>query len=321
MTGYSPSARQILADLAQQYTGKETTPEMLQPVASGASGRSIMRVHGLMAIHWTGARADNNSFLPAAKGLAAAGIRVPAIPAERSLPDNCGACLTEDLGETDILHFKHAPSDARLAAYRSAIDTLVPFWQLQPDWELQPAFDAPMYRWEQSYFAEHFLGRHLGLSADTFLQHKALQDMAEWLAELPKMPVHRDCQSQNIMLKNGQAFLIDFQGMRMGRYEYDLASLLYDPYMELPEEERHALLQYNEQMLGKATDMHIFSACAMQRLMQALGAFANIGYNMNNPWYLERIPAGLKALRTAASLTPAGSPATNAAEWLLHVTK
>lgn len=294
---------------------------MLEPVASGASGRSIMRVHGLMAIYWTGARADNNSFLPAARGLAAAGIRVPAIAAELSLPDACGACLTEDLGTIDLLSLKNAPEEEKLEAYRRAIDTLIPFRQLNPDWELQPAFDAAMYRWEQEYFAEHFIGRHAGQKPESFLSHPALQDMADWLASLPRVPVHRDCQSQNIMLKDGKAWLIDFQGMRMGLAEYDLASLLYDPYMELGSDSRRIILRYWCEQSGQTLRADVFSACAMQRLMQALGAFANIGYNMGKSWYLEQIPAALTALRHVIANTPPGSPATAAAACLLPVAK
>lgn len=321
MTAPTSSARRILAALAQQHTGRETSPEMLEPVASGASGRSIMRVHGLMAIHWTGARADNNSFLPAARGLAAAGIRVPAIAAELSLQDACGACLTEDLGTIDLLSLKNAPEEEKLEAYRRAIDTLIPFRQLKPDWELQPPFDAAMYRWEQEYFAEHFIGRHAGQKPESFLSHPALQDMADWLASLPRVPVHRDCQSQNIMLKDGKAWLIDFQGMRMGLAEYDLASLLYDPYMELGSDSRRIILRYWCEQSGQPLRADVFSACAMQRLMQALGAFANIGYNMGKSWYLEQIPAALTALRHVIDNTPPGSPATAAAACLLPVAK
>lgn len=321
MSASFPSARRILADLAQQYTGKVTTPEMLQAVAAGASGRSIMRVHGLMAIHWTGARADNNSFLPAAHGLAAAGIRVPSILAEITLPNGCGACLTEDLGHTDILSLKNAPEPQKRVAYRQAIDTLLPFWELSPDWELQPAFDAGLYRWEQEYFAQHFLGKHLQKQPNEFLCNPALQQMADWLDSLPRVPVHRDCQSQNIMLKDGKAWLIDFQGMRMGRAEYDIASLLYDPYMELNTGMRNELLDRLNAQLSNPVDANVLSACAMQRLMQALGAFANIGHNMGKRWYLAQIPAALTALRRVIELTPADSPAYAAAACLHHAIK
>lgn len=312
-------ACEVLANLISAHSGTAVSPEALQQVSAGASGRSIMRAAGMLGIYWTGARADNNSFLPAAHGLAAAGIRVPEILAELNLPNNCGACLVQDLGNTDILSLRDAPWEVRKAAYGQAFRTLLPFYRLSPGWPLQPAFDAPLYRWEQEYFAEHLIGRHLGLDAAAFLSQPSLQAMADWLAGLPRVPVHRDCQSQNIMLHGGAAWLIDFQGMRYGRREYDLASLIYDPYMQLSESERNELLELWQTMEGTRLDMGIYSACAMQRLMQALGAFANIGYNQQRDWYLNLIPAGLAALHHAAAHTPADSPASPAAACILKL--
>ena len=312
-------ARLVLAQLMTRHSGTTVQPGDLQSVSAGASGRSIMRAAGMLGIYWTGARADNNSFLPAAHGLTAAGIRVPEILAEQTLPDKCGACLVQDLGTTDMLSLKEAPWAERRAAYEQAFRTLSPFYRLKPEWQLQPAFDADLYRWEQEYFAEHLIGRHLGLDAEDFLSRPALQAMADWLAGLPRVPVHRDCQSQNIMLHAGAAWLIDFQGMRYGRREYDLASLIYDPYMQLSEAGREELLQLWQEMEGTRLDMGIYSACAMQRLMQALGAFANIGYNQQRDWYLNLIPAGLAALRHAAAHTPADSPASPVAECILKL--
>lgn len=312
-------ARNVLAQLISQHCSTEVSPDALQSVSAGASGRSIMRAAGALGIHWTGARADNNSFLPAAHGLAAAGIRVPAVLAEKALPDSCGACLVQDLGTADILSLRQADWPTRRAAYEQAFRTLLPFYRLTPDWPLQPAFDAKLYRWEQEYFAEHLIGRHLGLDTAAFLTRPELQAMADWLAGLPRVPVHRDCQNQNIMLHQGQAWLIDFQGMRYGRKEYDLASLIYDPYMELSEAERNELLELWQSMDGATLPADVFSACAMQRLMQALGAFANIGYNQQRNWYLNLIPAGLAALRHAAIHTPAHSPASPVAECILKL--
>lgn len=317
----------ILARMVQDYTGLPTAAADMQPVAAGASGRSIMRAHGVLGIHWTAARADNNDFLPAAHELAAAGIRVPAVLVEQDLGDGCGACLVQDLGERDILSLKHAPWAEKKAAYTAALRTLRPLYDsFRPQREMQPPFDAALYRWEQGYFAEHLIGRHLGGDADAFLAHPALQNMAAWLAELPRVPVHRDCQSQNIMLAGGEAYLIDFQGMRYGREEYDLASLLYDPYMELTAAERAELLEQRAALGAPALDSAVFAACALQRLMQALGAFANIGHNQGKTWYLDKIPAALAALRAVAdaALTASAdaSPLTPAAAWIRqHITK
>lgn len=310
-------AQDALRRLLREYGAADADTCEFQPVSGGASGRSITRCGGVLGIHWTAARADNNSFLPAAHGLAAAGMRVPAVLAEADLGNGCGACLVQDLGMLDLLSTKHAPRAKRIDAYEKTMRTLAPLYRLEPGWELQPPFDHALYRWEQGYFAEHLLARHLGLDAAAFLAQEAPDSMARWLAELPRVPVHRDCQSQNIMLHGGNAWLIDFQGMRRGRWEYDLASLLYDPYMELADDERDELLQLWLSISGQEWQADVFHACAMQRLMQALGAYGNIGYNQNNSWYLDMIPPGMSALRHAALHTPAGTPAHACAQCIL----
>ena len=305
-----------LARMVQAYTGISTCAGDMEPVCAGASGRCIMRARGVLGICWTGARADNHSFLPAAHGLAAAGVRVPAVLAEEQGEAGCGACLVQDLGRVDLLSLRAAPWEERKAAYREALLTLRPLYALTPDWELQPPFDEALYRWEQGYFAEHFIGRHLGGDGAAFTAQPALRRMAAWLASLPRVPVHRDCQSQNIMLRGGKAWLIDFQGMRYGREEYDLASLFCDPYMALSAGERAELMALRCELGGAPPDTAVYAACAMQRLMQALGAYANIGYNQGRAWYLDCIPPALALLREVADTVPADSPAAAVAACL-----
>ncbi len=313
---------QALAELMQQYLGTGIAADSLQLIAGGASGRSVMRspqAQGLLGIYWTANRADNAAFVPVARYLAAAGLSVPAILATAEYGEGCGACLVQDLGTQDLLSLRDTPWELRKAAYKQALEAVIPLHRLSPEMQLQPPFDTAMYRWEQEYFAEHLLARHLGQQAESFLRHPAMQSMAEMLASLPRVPVHRDFQSQNIMLHAGKACLIDFQGMRYGRAEYDLASLVYDPYMDLSEAESDELLSLDAELSGAPLDPAVFYACAMQRLMQALGAFANIGHNQQREWYLNLIPTGLRKLRQVAARVPAGSPAADAAQWLLTV--
>ena len=319
---FSPA--QAIATLMQERLRLPVGADSMQLIAAGASGRSIMRstqpeTAGILGIYWTADRADNASFVPAAQGLAAAGMNVPAILSTADYGEGRGACLVQDLGGTDLLSLKDAPWPIRKAAYAKAFRALNPLHSLQPTWELQPAFDAAMYRWEQEYFAEHLVGRHLGKDAASFAAHPALHRMAEELAALPRVPVHRDCQSQNIMLSEGKAWLIDFQGMRYGRAEYDIASLVYDPYMDFTEQECEELLALYAEMKGAALHEDIFQACAMQRLMQALGAFANIGYNQHKEWYLSLIPIGLRRLRLVTDRVQHNSPLREVAQWLQDV--
>ncbi len=312
-------AQRELARLMSAHFGHEVRVEDLQLIANGASGRCIMRAHGVLGIYWTAARADNASFVPAARGLACAGIKVPDLLAESNLGKGCGACLVSDLGDADLLSLREAPWEARLAAYRLAMAELHRFHSVRPNWPLQAPFDASLYRWEQAYFAEHLIGRHLGGDAAAFLAPSALADVANWLAALPRCPIHRDCQSQNIMLHDGCAYFIDFQGMREGRPEYDLASLVLDPYMAFTPDQHARLLREWEAISGEPLDPAIFCACALQRLMQALGAFANIGYNQQRDWYLNLIPTGLATLRQLAEQALHHEPTAPLAACLLNV--
>ncbi len=320
-------AQQVLARMMSAHYGQRVEAASLRLIASGASGRCMMRPPGdagsplqarALGIYWTAARADNASFVPAARGLARAGVRVPQVLAEANLGHGCGACLVSDMGDADLLSLREAPWEARLGAYRLAMGELCRFHGVHPDWPLQPPFDAALYRWEQAYFAEHLIGRHLGGDARAFLAHPALAQVAEWLAALPRRPIHRDCQSQNIMLHDGRACFIDFQGMREGRPEYDVASLVLDPYMNFSAEQQAELLCEWEYASGAPLDPAIFAACALQRLMQALGAFANIGHNQQRRWYLDLIPVGLESLRRVARQARLLDPTAPLATCLLN---
>jgi len=318
----TPQARTSLAQLMHEHTGRDVSAGDLQLIAAGASGRAIVRhpqLPGIIGIYWTAERADNHSFVPAARGLAKCGVKVPSILAEADCGNGCGACLVQDLGTQDILSLKGTPWTTRIKAYKQAIQAVHSLHSSHPDWELQPGFDAALYRWEQCYFAEHYLQAYCAKNASDFIQHPAMVNLAEFLAEQPTSPIHRDFQSQNIMLYQGEARLIDFQGMRAGLPEYDMASLLLDPYMELSSAEQAELLLYWEHIRGSRIDRSLYAACALQRIMQALGAYANIGLNQHKEWYLNLIPAGLRALKHAMSLAPAGSPASHAAACLQAV--
>jgi hypothetical protein len=158
------------------------------------------------------------------------------------------------------------------------------------DGEMPPEFNAALYRWEQNYFFENCLGRIFGVDEGTqreLASLPALEKIADRLAKLPRVLVHRDFQSQNIIVRGGHAYLIDFQGMRPGLAEYDVASLLFDPYVRLSPVEREGLWSYYRERrtrgLRSATEARqALRLCAMQRLMQALGAYGFLGLVKGN---------------------------------------
>jgi aminoglycoside/choline kinase family phosphotransferase len=107
------------------------------------------------------------------------------------------------------------------------------------------------------------------------------------------------------MIRNGEPFLIDFQGMRFGSPFYDLGSLLCDPYTNFPNGERDGLLSFYYRVSKWNLDWTSFQKnfweASAQRLMQALGAYGFLGQKKGLKAYLEHIPAGLHNLHLAAS--------------------
>ena len=144
-----PDGALHIASLCREH-GLQVDVADLQLIVAGASGRVIMRVCpggepcGIIGVYWTAARADNGSFVDAARGLAAHGVRVPQILRYRDDGQGCGTCLVQDMGSADLLGLKNAPWSQLYPAYCSAIQAVHALHSLTPDWPLQPEFDAAM---------------------------------------------------------------------------------------------------------------------------------------------------------------------------------
>ena len=284
----------------------------IAPIEKGGSERRFYRVRcpgeqSLILVKYNLAHEENRHYVRIAQFLAQHGIHAPKIyfhDAEE------GLIWIEDLGDTDLFSFRDEPWLVRASFYRCAIDEIAKLHALRPhEWatlrgEMPPEFNAALYRWEQQYFFENCLGRIFHLDEQrrrTLASLPALDEIAQRLASLPRVLVHRDFQSQNIIIRNAQAHLIDFQGMRPGLAQYDLASLLFDPYVRLTPPEREEISSYylaQRGLTAKLVSFHeILSLCAMQRLMQALGAYGFLGLIIGNRQFLTHVQAALASLR------------------------
>ena len=108
------------------------------------------------------------------------------------------------------------------------------------------------------------------------------------------------------MVSGQELVVIDFQGARAGPPEYDLASLLLDPYVDLPADLREELLEaiWGPRSADGPPEVeaawHRYRACGINRMMQALGAFAYLGGRLRKPGFLEYAPAAAARLRELA---------------------
>ena len=285
----------------------------IAPIEKGGSDRRFYRVrsspdHSLILVKYNLEREENRLYVQVAEFLGDNAIRTPRVYFHDAQE---GLIWIEDLGEADLWSYREESWIVRRALYDSALEEVAKLHSLPHSAadgirkDFPPEFDAALYSWEQQYFFENCLGRYFRLSEQRIAELAALpalQEIPHRLAELPRVLVHRDFQSQNIIIRNNQAYLIDFQGMRPGLAEYDLASLLYDPYVTLTPQERDQL--FRDYCAARAAGgnpvahqcAELLQLCAMQRLMQALGAYGFLGLVKGNKAFLSHIPAALASL-------------------------
>src|SRR6202162_955942 len=286
----------------------------ITPIEKGGSDRKFYRVRcsseqSLILVKYNLEREENRHYVEIAQFLETHGIHAPRIYYHDV---DEGLIWLEDLGERDLFGYRDESWLVRRAFYESALDEVRKLHQLpesvcvEMHQHLPAEFNAALYLWEQNYFFENCLGRYFKVEPDkidNLAALPALPDTAEKLAELPRVLVHRDFQSQNILVRNGQAYLIDFQGMRPGLAQYDLASLLYDPYVELTQAEHDELLEHYCSETPSPDSLETLRLCAMQRLMQALGAYGFLGLVKNHQHFLENIPKAVSSLSEVVGKT------------------
>jgi aminoglycoside/choline kinase family phosphotransferase/dTDP-glucose pyrophosphorylase len=224
-----------------------------------------------------------------------------------------GYAFIEDLGNLDLqTAVQQAEKDAKIIdLYRSVIQQLIKFStrgaeRFDAAWAYQtPAYSkALILEKECRYFVEAFLNTYLGLEmiyADfetefEFLSEKALEHACLGL-------MHRDFQSRNIMIKNNKFYFIDFQASRMGPIQYDLAALLIDPYVRLPQHIQDRLLKYGIEKLQADLDLNAehfhrcYRYCRLTRNLQILGAFGYLSRIKGKAHFEKYIPAAVRTLR------------------------
>lgn len=167
-------------------------------------------------------------------------------------------------------------------------------------------FDYDSLRWESNYFMWFFLEEFCKLSEEeTKKLEQDFHNLASSLTDEPLFFMHRDFQSTNIFFKNGIVRIVDFQDAHRGLLTYDLASLLRDAYVPLSREMRNRFFSYYYSLLRKNTNLYkdinefrrIYVLSAIQRNMQALGAFVFLWKIMRKRWFKKAIPRGLKYLK------------------------
>jgi aminoglycoside/choline kinase family phosphotransferase len=239
------------------------------------------------------------------------------VPATVDVDGERGIVLQEDLGDRTLQAVLEGGGEGEHAElYREAVDEVV---QLQARAAQGPqkldcfriAFDIEKLSWELHYFLKHFLEGHRGCDLtveDRATLSEAFHELSHEIASWPRVLCHRDYHSRNLMPHRERLYWIDFQDARMGPATYDLASLLRDAYVDVPEGLREEL---KERFRQKATPdeprevfRRRFDLMCVQRNLKALGTFGYMATVRQNPVYLPYIPRNLAHARHNLSRYP-----------------
>jgi aminoglycoside/choline kinase family phosphotransferase len=325
-----------LRDQVEKATGRSAQGAKVKKLKGDASNRSYYRVGEppasfvLMVMPQGPVKSEEATkgeppqelpFVNVHRYLAKLGVRVPRI--ER-YDEPAGMMVLEDL--TDLT-FEQALEGGkhREALYGKAIDLLA---KLRAAAERQPdpaclaftrAFDEDLYDWELHHFREWGLEAWSGKKpapSERAELDRLFRGISSRLASEPRGFTHRDYQSRNLMVKDGELVVIDFQDALQGPRQYDLVALLRDSYVELdrPFIERmldRYLVSFaaaGGPRLDPGPFKELFDLLTVQRKLKDAGRFEFINRVKGNPSFLVSIPASLRYVKAALDRRPDLAP-------------
>ena len=236
-----------------------------------------------------------------------------AIPEVLGHDRDTGLVLLADMGGNHLQQCVAGCTDStsKETLYCKAVDVLLDF-QIDgaQGFDVRCCWDTPAYDFdlmitrESDYFIQALCRDYAGQIVDNPEVKKECQGIARRASREPAdFLLHRDYQSRNLMVQDGEVRIIDFQGARLGPLAYDLASLLFDPYVNLSAPERETIYEYyvRQASLRVNIDQKSFQEgyqfLAVQRVLQMLGAFGFLTVHKGKSFFEPFILPALVNLR------------------------
>jgi len=301
-----------LKKLYRSYVGCE--PQSVEEMPSSGSNRRYFRLLGNPTLIGVSGESleENRAFLYMAEHFKQKGLPVPAIYARS---ENGMFYLQEDLGDTLLFNAIEKGRQTSLFSEEEK-ELLRKTMRLLPAIQFagadgmdfsycypQAEFNSRSILWDLNYFKYCFL-KATGLDFQEDRLEDDFQKMSDVLLRSSSATfLYRDFQSRNVMVKDGEPWLIDFQGGRKGPIYYDVASFLWQAKANYPDELRQELLHEYIHALRKykPVDEAYFHAqlrhFVLFRTMQVLGAYGFRGYFEKKPHFIQSVPYAIENLR------------------------
>jgi hypothetical protein len=290
----------------------------LEPLAADASVRDFFRVRredGASAVAMVdpvGGPSAMRRMIAAAERLGSLGVRVPEILEQDS---EAAVLLMEDLGDrllADELP-RRSPGD-QAGLYREAgrlAGRIAAAPLPGPDDPLgQPQLGRERLRSELAFFVVHDVFRRRGREDPSTLRTlgRTLDTLVESCCREPLRLAHRDFHGRNLLVLGDDSLgVLDFQDLLPAPAHYDLASLLWDPYVELPPAAVDAACTGYGQALGAAAvDLGTpgLVRVALQRVLKAIGTYARQSLDLGRSRFEASIPPAEARLRDLLARLP-----------------
>jgi aminoglycoside/choline kinase family phosphotransferase len=254
---------------------------------------------------------EKNSFVEVQSYLVDKKIRVPKI---YDINLAKGYILEEDLGDVTLLQhlaeIENVGTEYNL--YKSVIDELlilhtIPAQDIEQSKKFPLKFDYEKLTSEIDFSVKFFFKLFLKNENEEILKELGshFNSICKRLSNEKMVLTHRDFHSRNIMVKDDDLVMIDFQDARWGIPQYDLASLLDDCYYQIHKDNKEKLLQYYYDNLPQ--EIHeqgnfenfksFYQDMAIQRVFKAIGSFSYIYYMRKDERYLKYIGFAMEKLR------------------------
>ncbi|MDQ7005078.1 MAG: phosphotransferase [Ghiorsea sp.] len=242
---------------------------------------------------------DVSPFVRVCDWLQQSGLNVPEIVVEDKRQ---GFLLLQDFGDTTWSVFLKKNNDID-GLFKDALCQLHMLQKAGDSIDLS-IFDMQRMTTEINLYLDWYLPHiesHTPTANERESFHQALVPALKEIDSIPKVPVHLDYHSRNLMIPDSGLPLgiIDFQDAVIGPITYDLASLLYDCYQDYPEEDcrRWSRLFFNALSLqhqGYFVDFEAWHRAvrltSLQRHIKVLGIFARLAHRDGKIQFLDEIP-------------------------------